>query len=89
MCVSVRHGDPLEADVFEDEEGNGMEGATPPEEEEDFYPESSQWEAEEQTRPPLTAAPITEKVTPALSCVFYPLMFLCHHNEAVSSAGEI
>ncbi|XP_072230630.1 protein KIBRA [Leuresthes tenuis] len=56
------HGDPLEPDVFEDEEGNGMDGATPPEEEEEFYPESSQWEAEEQTRAPLTAAPITEKV---------------------------
>ncbi|XP_070773258.1 protein KIBRA [Enoplosus armatus] len=43
------HGDPLEADMFDDEEGNGVEGVGPLEEEEDeFYPDSSQWEAEEE-----------------------------------------
>ncbi|XP_070838609.1 protein KIBRA [Chaetodon trifascialis] len=66
------HGDPLETDVFEDEEGNGMEGVGPLEEEEEFYPESSQWEAEEEeeeeekvAKPPAAAAAaaaITEKV---------------------------
>ncbi|XP_035034884.2 protein KIBRA [Hippoglossus stenolepis] len=43
------HGDPLEADLFDDEEGNGVGGVGPLEEEEDeFYPDSSQWEAEEE-----------------------------------------
>uniref|UniRef100_A0A8D3CQY4 WW and C2 domain containing 1 n=1 Tax=Scophthalmus maximus TaxID=52904 RepID=A0A8D3CQY4_SCOMX len=34
------------ADLFDHEEGNGVEGAGPPEEEDEFYPDS-QWEAEE------------------------------------------
>ncbi|XP_069572620.1 protein KIBRA [Brachyistius frenatus] len=67
-------GDPLEADIFDDEEGNDVEGAGPLEEEDEFYPDSSQWEAEEEeeeeeeedeekvTKPPPTAAVITEKV---------------------------
>uniref|UniRef100_A0A3Q0ST20 WW and C2 domain containing 1 n=1 Tax=Amphilophus citrinellus TaxID=61819 RepID=A0A3Q0ST20_AMPCI len=42
------HGDPLEADVFDDDEGNGVEGVGPLEEEDEFYPDSSQWEAEEE-----------------------------------------
>ncbi|XP_060942277.1 protein KIBRA [Limanda limanda] len=54
------HCDPLEADLFEDEDGNGVGGAGPLEEEE-LYPDSSQSEAEEEeegeeeeeeTRPP-------------------------------------
>ncbi|TKS83304.1 Protein KIBRA WW domain-containing protein 1 [Collichthys lucidus] len=67
------HGDPLEADMFDDEEGNGVEGVGPLEEEDEFYPESSQWEAEEEVTkppppppPPAAAAPapavIAEKV---------------------------
>ncbi|XP_070699358.1 protein KIBRA [Pempheris klunzingeri] len=72
------HGDPLEADMFDDE-GNGVEGSGPLEEEDEFYPDSSQWEAEEEEeeekviRPPppppppaaaatATATAITEKV---------------------------
>uniref|UniRef100_A0A8D3DCS6 WW and C2 domain containing 1 n=1 Tax=Scophthalmus maximus TaxID=52904 RepID=A0A8D3DCS6_SCOMX len=55
ICISVssfklwlffRRGDSLEADLFDHEEGNGVEGAGPPEEEDEFYPDS-QWEAEE------------------------------------------
>ncbi|KAL6098388.1 wwc1 [Pungitius sinensis] len=61
------HGDPL--DMFDDEEGNGVEEAGHLEEEDGFYPDSSQWETEEKeeeeeekvTKPP-TAAAITEKV---------------------------
>ncbi|XP_020514488.1 protein KIBRA [Labrus bergylta] len=63
------HGDVLEADMFDDEEGNGEEGAGPLEEEEGFYPDSSQWEAEEEEEehvtkppPPFPTAAITEKV---------------------------
>lgn len=62
-----RQGDPLGADVSDDEGGVG-----PPEEEDEFYPESNQWEAgeeedeeEEATKPPPpppAAAAITEKV---------------------------
>lgn len=66
MFVVVRHGDPL--DIFDDEERNGVEGVGP--EEEEFYPESSQWEAEEEEvavkeikPPPYRAPVITEKVT--------------------------
>ncbi|XP_029924732.1 LOW QUALITY PROTEIN: protein KIBRA [Myripristis murdjan] len=62
------HGDPLEADMFDDEEVNVVEGVGPMDEE-DFYPDSSQWEAEEEeeeereevTKPTTTGA-ITEKV---------------------------
>lgn len=61
------HGDPL--DMFDDEEGNDVEGVGPLEEEDEFYPDSSQWEAEEEevvTKPPpptaAAAAAITEKV---------------------------
>ncbi|XP_040006027.1 protein KIBRA [Xiphias gladius] len=64
------HGDLLEADLFDDEEGNLVEGVGPLEEEDEFYPDSSRWEAEEEeeeeeeraTKPPPTAAAITEKV---------------------------
>lgn len=71
LLLIIRHGDPLDTDMFDDEEGNGVEG--PLEEEDEFYPESSQWEAEEEeeeekvTKPPpplaAAAAAITEKVT--------------------------
>ncbi|XP_034405745.1 protein KIBRA [Cyclopterus lumpus] len=64
------HGDPL--DMSDDEEGNGVEGVGPLEEEDGFYPDSSQWRAEEEeeekeeeekvTKPPTAAAAITEKV---------------------------
>ena len=77
--VVFRHGDPLEADIFDDAEGNGMEGMGPLEVEDEFYPESSQWEAEEEEEedageekvknPPPTAAPITERVMSAYSCL--------------------
>ncbi|XP_073335273.1 protein KIBRA [Pagrus major] len=57
------HGDPLEDDLFDDEDGNG-EGEEGPleEEEDDFYPESSQWEGDEEeeekvTKPPPPAPP--------------------------------
>lgn len=77
MFLIFRHGDPLEADLFDDEEGNGVEGEGPLEEEEDeFYPESSQWAEEEDEEvkvtkhPPAaaaaaaaTTAAMTEKVT--------------------------
>lgn len=62
-----RQGDLLEADIFDDEDG--VEGVGPLEEDKDeFYPDRSQWEAEEEEkvnkpRPPPAAAPITEKVT--------------------------
>ncbi|KAG8008437.1 Protein WWC2, partial [Nibea albiflora] len=67
------HGDPLDADMFDDEVGNGEEGVEPLEEGDEFYPESSQWEAEEEVTkppppppPPAAAAPapavIAEKV---------------------------
>ncbi|XP_053297159.1 protein KIBRA [Pleuronectes platessa] len=70
------HGDTLEADLFDDEEGNGVGGVGPLEEEE-LYPDSSQWEAEEEEEgeeeeeeeateppppPPATGARIPEKV---------------------------
>lgn len=57
------NGEILEVDVFEDVR---PEGAEPPEEEAEFVPASSQWEAEEaqpKRRPGATAAaPIVEKV---------------------------
>ncbi|XP_028276754.1 protein KIBRA [Parambassis ranga] len=68
------HGDPLEEDIFDDEEGSGMEGERPQEEEDAFYPDSSQWGAEEEEEekvskrplppppPPPAAAAMTEKV---------------------------
>ncbi|XP_056253844.1 protein KIBRA isoform X1 [Seriola aureovittata] len=62
------HGDSLETDLFDEEEGNGVEGVGPLEEEDDFYPDSSQWEEEEEEEakatkpPPPIAAAITEKV---------------------------
>lgn len=62
------HGDLL--DMSDDDEGNGVEGAGPLEEEGVFYPDSSQWRAEDEeeeeeeqvTKPPSAAAAITEKV---------------------------
>lgn len=68
-----RHGDPLEADIFDDEDG--VEGVGPIEEDKDeFYPDSSQCEAETEEKvikpcPPAAAAvaAITEKVTSFLS----------------------
>lgn len=78
--VFIRHGEPLEADMFEDDEGHGhgTEGAGPLKDEDEFYPESSQWEAEEEEdeekgpKPPppptaVAAAAITEKVTSFIS----------------------
>nr|XP_046265711.1 protein KIBRA [Scatophagus argus] len=72
------HGDLLEADMFDEEEGNGVEGVGPLDEEDEFYPESGQWEGEEEeehaheekvAKPPphplppaAAAAVITEKV---------------------------
>uniref|UniRef100_A0A8C3G166 WW and C2 domain containing 1 n=1 Tax=Cyclopterus lumpus TaxID=8103 RepID=A0A8C3G166_CYCLU len=46
LLLIVRHGDPL--DMSDDEEGNGVEGVGPLEEEDGFYPDSSQWRAEEE-----------------------------------------
>lgn len=76
--VFIRHGEPLEANMFEDDEGHGTEGAGPLKDEDEFYPESSQWEAEEEEdeekgpKPPppptaVAAAAITEKVTSFIS----------------------
>lgn len=79
VSASSRHGDLLEADMSDSEEGNCVEGVGPVGEEEKFYPNSSsQWEAEEEevkekeeaTKPTQTAA-ITEKVTRFFS-FFYP-----------------
>ncbi|KAM9348295.1 protein KIBRA [Symphorus nematophorus] len=86
------HGDHLEADMFDDEEGNGVEGVGPLEEEEEFYPESSQWEAEEEeeeeeekvTKPPpkvaAAAAAITEKVNKETSM---DSLLPSHHGSVV------
>ncbi|XP_061596583.1 protein KIBRA [Cololabis saira] len=79
-------GDPLETDMFDEEEGNGVEGVGPLEVEEEFYPESSQWEAEEEEdvgeekvkNPPPTAAPIPEKVNKETS-----VAGLSHHCSVV------
>ncbi|KAI9531536.1 hypothetical protein NQZ68_039908 [Dissostichus eleginoides] len=75
------HGDPL--DIFDDEERNGVEGVGP--EEEEFYPESSQWEAEEEEvevkeikPPPYRAPVITEKVNKETS-----MDNLSHHSSVV------
>ncbi|KAM3869074.1 protein KIBRA [Diretmus argenteus] len=84
-------GDPLEADVFDDEEGNGVEGVGPLEEEQ-FYPDSSQWEVEEEeeeeeneeveneeaTKPAPTGA-ITERVNKETSMDG----LLPHHHSVV------
>ncbi|XP_067464988.1 protein KIBRA [Thunnus thynnus] len=74
------HGEPL--DMFDDEEGNGVEGEGPLEEDE-FYPDSSQWEAEEEeekvTKPPPPAA-ITEKVNKETSM---DGLSLSHHCSVV------
>lgn len=79
------HGDPLEADVFDDDEGNGVEGVGPLEEEDEFYPDSSQWEVEEEedekkaNKPPPTiaAAAITEKVNKETSMDSLPSFHHC------------
>uniref|UniRef100_A0A7N9ALZ1 WW and C2 domain containing 1 n=1 Tax=Mastacembelus armatus TaxID=205130 RepID=A0A7N9ALZ1_9TELE len=42
LWLVVRHGDPLDADIFEDEDED--------EEEDEFYRDSSQWEAEEEEK---------------------------------------
>ncbi|KAM9846678.1 protein KIBRA [Aulostomus maculatus] len=67
------HGNLLEADMFDDEDGSGVEGMGPLEEEDTFYPDSSQWEAEEEegkdTKLPPPAAAITEKVNKETSMV--------------------
>ncbi|XP_068186777.1 protein KIBRA [Antennarius striatus] len=55
-------GDHLEADIFDDEEGNVVEEAGPLEEEDGFYPDSSQWELEEEEPNRLLPPTITEKV---------------------------
>ncbi|KAI4813577.1 hypothetical protein KUCAC02_002815, partial [Chaenocephalus aceratus] len=75
------HGDSL--DIFDDEERNGVEGVGP--EEEEFYPESSQWEAEEEEvavkeikPPPYRAPVITEKVNKETS-----MDNLSHHSSVV------
>ncbi|XP_037604476.1 protein KIBRA [Sebastes umbrosus] len=87
------HGDAL--DMFDDEEGNGVEGSGPLEEEDEFYPDSSQWEAEEEeeeeeeeeqeeevTKPPhpTAAAVITEKVNKETSM---DNMLPSHHCSVV------
>lgn len=69
--------------MSDDEEGNGLEGEGHLEGEDEFYPESSQWEAEEeeeeeeveeekvtQSPPEAAAAAITEKVTSVMSDEF-------------------
>ncbi|XP_005927950.1 protein KIBRA [Haplochromis burtoni] len=82
------HGEPLEADMFEDDEGHGVEGAGPLKDEDEFYPESSQWEAEEEedeekgTKPPppptaVAAAAITEKVNKETSMDSLPSLHHC------------
>ncbi|KAM6907011.1 protein KIBRA [Xenentodon cancila] len=79
------HGDLLEADIFDDEEGNGMEGEGPLQVEDEFYPESTQWEAEEEEEkgeekvknPPLAAAPVTEKVNKETSVDGLPASHHC------------
>ncbi|KAG7217169.1 hypothetical protein INR49_027710 [Caranx melampygus] len=88
------HGDPLEADLFDDEEGNGVEGEGPLEEEDEFYPDSSQWEEEEEEEevkvtkhPPAAAAAaaaaaaITEKVNKETSMDSLPSS--SHHCSVV------
>ncbi|XP_068456086.1 protein KIBRA [Clinocottus analis] len=80
------HGDPL--DMFDDEEGNGVEGEGPLEEEDSFYPDSSQWGAEEEeeeeekvTKPPTAAAAaITEKVNKETSM---SNLLPSHHSSVV------
>ncbi|XP_029375409.1 protein KIBRA [Echeneis naucrates] len=80
-------GDLLEADLFDDEEGNGVEGVgTLEEEEEEFY-QNSQWEEEEEeeeevkvTKPPPAAAAITEKVNKETSMTGLPSL---HHFSVV------
>lgn len=68
---TVRQGDPREEDMSDDEEGSGVEDTGPLEEEDAFYPDSSQWEAEEEEETKLPPAPsaITEKVTSSVSSV--------------------
>ncbi|KAM8741382.1 protein KIBRA [Acanthopagrus schlegelii] len=51
------HGDPLEDDLFDDEDGNGEGGEGPLEEEDEFYPESSQWEGDEEEEEKVTKPP--------------------------------
>lgn len=57
--------------MFDEDEAGGVEGAGPLEEDEAFYPDSSQWEAEEEdeARLPPSAA-ITEKVREVCCCSF-------------------
>lgn len=74
LLLVFRRGDAVEADVFDDEEGNCRDGGGCQEEENEFYPDSSQEEEEEVkeevkevTKPAPRAAPITEKVKTSLS----------------------
>ncbi|XP_034033747.1 protein KIBRA [Thalassophryne amazonica] len=59
------HNDPLEDEIFDEERGNG-EGMGSLEMDEPFYPDTSQWEADEEDKEkvvkPSVAAAITEKV---------------------------
>uniref|UniRef100_A0A8D3BK20 WW and C2 domain containing 1 n=1 Tax=Scophthalmus maximus TaxID=52904 RepID=A0A8D3BK20_SCOMX len=76
---------------------NGVEGAGPPEEEDEFYPDS-QWEAEEgeegeeeedATKPPAAAAAvITEKVTEGLSDANIQNFPILQVNKETSTSGS-
>nr|XP_020470823.1 protein KIBRA [Monopterus albus] len=72
------HGDLLDPDVFDNEDG--LEGE---EEEDEFYPDSSQWEAEEEqvTKRPPAAVAITEKVNKETS--MDGLLSPSHHCSVV------
>lgn len=84
--LNIRPGELLEADVFDSEDG--VEGVGPPEEDKDeFYPDGTQWESEEEEkvknpRPAAAAAAITEKVTHDC-CV--PFLHLCTSTSSASS----
>ncbi|KAF3705515.1 Protein KIBRA WW domain-containing protein 1 [Channa argus] len=68
------HAGSLEADIFDDEDGVEREY------EEDFYPESSQWAAEEEekvTKPAAPAAAIAEKVNKETSMDGLPSSHHC------------
>ncbi|CAB1352465.1 unnamed protein product [Coregonus sp. 'balchen'] len=70
------HSEALEGDVFEDEEDNHVE--EPLEEEEELYPESSQWEGEKVAAKPTQTGTMTERVNKETSTGL-------HHHRAASS----
>lgn len=68
------HSEVLEGDVFEDEGDNHVEGP----EEEELYPESSQWEGEKVAAKPTQTGTMTERVNKETSTGL-------NHHHAVSS----